>query len=241
MANAKSNIESNKIEIYPRKLTGKGGAYKTRTQENLVPAVIYGGGIAESKSGFAISVESRNFLKVYAKYGRSSVIDLSVLDGAPTELSGSKVLVKDIQRHPFKNILLHVDLLQLDLKKQTRVNVPLSFVGSSKGAVEGGIVSILNRTVEIKALPADIPSEIEVDISHLEINESLKVSTLVEQNKSKNFELLFDSDYALVLIAPPAEVEATAQETAAAAAEEAAAADPTGAAAATPAAPAKKK
>ncbi len=172
-------------------------------------------------------------------------MDVALKDGAPSEVGGSKVLIKALQTNPLKREVLHVDLLQLDMAKELRVVVPLKFVGKAKGLTEGGILSIMARQVEIKCLPADIPHEIEVDVTDVGVNESIHIHQLSEKLKDKvKYEFIYDSDYTLCGVQPPEEEKAAVAADGAPAADGAAApaagaAAPAAAAAAPAKAPAK--
>ena len=242
-------IQSNlPLEIYPRSGSGKNEAYRTR-QANLIPAVVYGPKIGREKgqsnsTGIPVCLDPRNFILVYQSKGRTTLVDLALKEGAPAELQGSKVLIKDLQTHTLKRDVVHVDILQLDLTQALRVSVPLKFVGKAKGLSDGGILSIVSRQAEIKCLPADIPHEIEVDVSELGVNESIHIHQLAEKLKGSKYEFIFDADYTLCAIVPPEE-EKVAAPVAADAAAAGAAAPAAGAAApaagaAAPAADAKK-
>lgn len=234
------------LDVYPRSGSGKNAAYKTRVK-NLIPAIVYGSKLNKDNSptGVSVSLDPKNFLKVYSVSGRSSLVDVALKDGAPAELGGSKVLIKALQTNPLKREVLHVDILQLDMAKELRVVVPLKYVGKAKGLVEGGILSIMARQVEIKCLPADIPHEIEVDVTDVGVNESIHIHQLSEKLKDKvKYEFIFDSDYTLCGVQPPEEEKVAAPVEGAPAAEGAAApaagAAPAAAAAAAPAKDAKK-
>lgn len=232
------------LDVYPRNGSGKNAAYKTRVK-NLIPAIVYGTKLSKDNSptGVSISLDPKNFLKVYNVSGRSSLVDVALKDGAPSEAGGSKVLIKALQTNPLKREVLHVDLLQLDMSKELRVVVPLKFVGKAIGLIEGGILSIMVRQVEIKCLPADIPHEIEVDVTEVNVNESIHIHQLSEKLKGKvKYEFIYDSDYTLCGVQPPEEEKAAtpAEGAAAPAAGAPAAGAPAAAAAAAPAKDAKK-
>ncbi len=226
------------LDIYPRSGTGKNAAYKTRKQK-LVPAVVYGPklGAKDGHIGIPVSLDPKNFLSVYGVKGRTTLVDLAIKDGAPSELAGSKVLIKDLQTHSLKREVLHVDVFQLDLTQSVRMSVPLKFVGKAKGLVDGGILSIHSRKVAIKCLPTDIPHEIEVDVSDLGLNDSLHVHQLSEKLKDAKYEFIYENDFTLCAVVPPEE-EKAATAVAADAAAPAAGAPAAGAAPAKAGAPA---
>ncbi len=123
-----------------------------------VPAVIYGQGI-ETQS---ISLEKGEFKKTYAKAGTSSLVDVN--------LNGSvvKAVIKDVQRHPLNLEPIHVDLHQVRMDKEMTAEIPLKFVGEA-GAVKvhGGTLVKAMDAVQVRCLPANLPHEIEVDLSVL--------------------------------------------------------------------------
>jgi large subunit ribosomal protein L25 len=233
-------MESNqdlKLEVYPRSKTGRSASYQTRTA-GLIPAVIYSATSSKEGKSIPVSLNPANFRKVYATKGKSTILSVDPKDGAPTEWAQAKVLFKEVQTHPLKNTVVHVDIHELDLKKPIRIVVPLAFVGKAKGLAEGGIMSIISRQVEIKSLPQNIPNHIDVDVSELGLNESLKIDDLAKKLGNEKYELIYDNSFALVAIAIPEE-EKAAEPAADAAAAAAPGATPAAGAAAAPAADAK--
>ena len=213
MENKENNTQSDEfIDVYPRVRIGKSGAFRAR-KDNLSPAAIYGTQIGEGKKSIAINLNPSNFLKVFRKYGKSALVPVKVHDGADASLSDGKVLIKEIQTHPYKNSeVTHVDLHQIDMNSVQRFNVPLNYVGKAKGLAEGGILQIINRVVDIKCAAKDLPSSIDVDVSDLDVNASLKIDEIAEKLKDQPYEFIFESAYALVTVVPPAEVAKTAEE-----------------------------
>jgi len=201
MAEATTGSEF-KLTVRGRIGTGKSVSYQIRTQ-NLIPGVVYG---PKMKKAIPVTFIPKDIRDLYAKTGRTGLVTLEAIEGAPAELNGAKVLFKEIQSHPYKNILTHVDLHQLDLDRPIRVTVPLNFIGKAKGTAEGGIMSIVSRQVEIKCLPQDIPNHIDVDVSALDVNDSIHVSELSKKMEGdKKLEFIFENDFALVAVVPPEE------------------------------------
>jgi len=228
-----TQTESLTLKVYPRKGMGKSAAYRARLTK-MVPAIIYG---PEIKEPVAVSVIPAETIVTYRKAGHSTLVTLEATDGAPASVNGVKVFIKEIQAHPLKNTLLHVDFHKLDLKRQIRVTVPLNFTGKAKGLMEGGLMSIASRQVRIKALPLDVPAHLDVDVTELGVNESIHVSDLAKKFDGGKFEFIYESDYAIVAVVPPEEEKAAEVAVAAEAAPGAAGAPAAGAAA--PAAGAK--
>ncbi len=124
----------------------------------MVPGVVYGAKIENTSVVFPRNI----FEKLYREAGESSTLDL-VIDGKPTQ-----VLIHEVQVDPVKSTITHVDFLAIDANVKAHVTIHLNFTGIS-GAVKSGLGNLVKvmHEVEIKALPKDIPHEIEVDISTL--------------------------------------------------------------------------
>jgi len=207
-----------------REGTGKGVGRKLRAA-GRIPAVMYGRG----KENVALSIEPRALERMLAAShaGMNTLIDLTVEGGVKTV-----VLVKELQREPVRGGLLHADLFQVDLTQTIEVAVPLHVVGTAKGvALDGGILDFVLREIEIECLPRSIPDKVDVDVTALEIGESLHVRDLT---LPQGVTLKSDPDLSVVSVVAPTAEEAP---TVAAPVEGEAAA----AAAATPAAGAEGK
>ena len=149
--------------------------------------------------------------------GINTLIDLTV-GSRPTV-----VLVKELQREPEKGLYIHADLYEVDLKKAIEVGVPLHFVGKAAGLEEGGVLDHPMREIQLECLPREIPDHIEVDVSALNIGESLHVRDIAIE---EGMRMLSDPDLAVAsVVAPRAEEEETPAE----GEEEAAAAEGEGA------------
>lgn len=230
--------ESLTLNIRGRTGLGKNASYRTR-RDALVPGVVYG---PKVKTPFTVSVVPNELISLYKKAGHTGLVTLNATEGAPSELNGQKVLIKELQTHPYKNLVTHVDLHFIDLTKSIRVTVPLKFVGKAKGLAEGGILSIIVRQVEIKCLPTDIPNHIDVDISDLGLNDNLHIEELSKKFESSKLEFIYEANLVLAAVVRPEEEEVKAVaapvEGAPAAAGAAGAAPAAGAAAGAKAAPA---
>jgi large subunit ribosomal protein L25 len=162
----------------------------------------------------------------------STILNLKV--GDQTQAA----ILKDVQRHPFKNAIVHVDFQRVEENEKIRISIPLHFTGAavSPGVKsQGGIVSHMRTEAEVSCLPKDLPEFIEVDISGLSLNESIHLSQLKIPEGVVLVELAKE-DAAVVAIHSPRAEEPEPTAAAAAVAEGAAAAPAAGAAAAAPAA-----
>lgn len=211
--------KTHEIKAQGRKDEGKGASRRLR-HANFVPAVIYGAG----KDPESIQI-AHNTILLAAKHEWffSSVLDLNV-DGAV-----QKVLVRDWQKHPFKQLMMHMDFLRINENEVIRINVPLHFLNqdTSPAAKTTGVVVSHNLTeVEVSCLPKDIPEFIELDLGALKEGDIIHLSqlTLPANVEIPALALGETHDIAVVTVALVKESAADAAEDAAAAAEAEAAA-----------------
>jgi large subunit ribosomal protein L25 len=152
----------------PRTQTGKGAARSAR-RDGRVPGVIYG----HAREPQALTVAVRDIEKLLERFSASTVIELSL--GGTT----SKTLIREVQKHPYKRQILHVDFQELVAGEKVTVAVPLRFVGVPEGVrVGGGILTESMHEVTVFADPSNIPDHIDVDIAGLTIGHSIHVSDL---------------------------------------------------------------
>jgi large subunit ribosomal protein L25 len=211
-----------------RDAEGKGASRRLR-RANKVPAILYGG----HREPRALALDhTRLLLMLDNERFYSTIINLRVGD-----VSQAAVL-KDVQRHPAKNAVLHVDLQRVLENEKIRIRIPLHFQGAagSPGVKKGGIVSHLRNEVEVLCLPKDLPEFIDVDLSGVDMNQMLYLADLKVPDGVEIPELSHGRNAPVVSIhhARAEEVEVPGAEAAGAAAAPAAA--PAAAAAAAPAA-----
>jgi len=209
-----------------RETQGKGASRRLR-HDGKVPAILYGGHadartLTLNHQKLLIMLDNERFY--------STILSLKV--GDQTQAA----ILKDVQRHPFKNRIVHVDFQRVEENEKIRISIPLHFTGAavSPGVKsQGGIVSHMRNETEVTCLPKDLPEFIEVDISGLSLNESIHLSQLKIPDGVTLVELAKD-DVAIVAIHSPRaeEPEPTAVAAAGAAAAEGAAAAPAAPAAA---------
>jgi len=160
-----------------------------------LPAVYYGAG----KDSTPISVDSRDFEKVYDEVGESHTFSLDI-DGTKVD-----VLVHQVDRHPVSNMPIHVDFLVVDTNKPVEVAIPLEYVGASEAERAGGIITKTLHEVEVSALPSKIPDTIQVDISLLVDSES--VITLGDLVLPSGVSLTGDADMVVASVTAQKEEE----------------------------------
>lgn len=159
------------IEAQVRHDAGKGASRRLR-REGKIPAIIYGGDKAPQNLMLAHNPVMHS-LEHEAFY--SHILNVRI-DGKV-----ERAVLKDLQRHPYKRVLLHMDLQRVSEDEKLRMRVPLHFIGEDKapGVKQGGgIVSHLVTEVEVSCLPKHLPEYLEVDVSHLNVNETLHLSDI---------------------------------------------------------------
>ncbi len=151
---------------------GKGASRRLRRLDNLIPAIIYGLGKTPESISLAAN-ELSHALDNEAFY--SHIIELS-LDG-----KSQNVILKDVQRHPAKAEILHVDFFRIDLSQKLTIRAPLHFINEEEChgvKMEGGQISHNMNELEIECLPADLPEYIEVDMSEVALGQTLHISDI---------------------------------------------------------------
>ena len=218
-------MEVGKLTVSLRGRSGKGGSRKLRAQ-GKVPGVCYGASVEGRIEPLPITVDVkqlRGALDPVRK--RNTVISLTIEGGtAPRALHA---LVKDVQIDSLRHDITHVDLLAIDPNKEVRAEVPLEFTGKPAGAINGGQIRIVLRSLTVRAKPSDIPVKLSVDVSPLDIGDVIHVSTIALPSGVTS---VTGRDLAVVTCAAPEEEKAA--EVAVPGAEGAAAAAPAAGAAA---------
>jgi large subunit ribosomal protein L25 len=152
-----------------RSVSGKGEARRLRAS-GRVPAVAYGKGLAAT----LLSVSPKDVLSILkSERGRNSVIQMDVEAG--TKLL---VMIRDYSYHPVLRALEHVDFIQVNLDQPVDVEVPLIHHGKPIGVTTGGIVRQVYRTIPVRCVPDKIPLKLEIDITHLKLNEHVSTQDL---------------------------------------------------------------
>ncbi|HXF60038.1 MAG TPA: 50S ribosomal protein L25 [Caldilineaceae bacterium] len=156
-----------KMSAQPRTLTGR--KVRQLRQQGLVPVVVYGPGQAPVN----LQVSARQLELTLHRGGSSQLVQVEV-EGGPTH----NVLVREVQRHPVSHAYLHADFYAVNMNEKQEVSVPLVAVGKPTALAAGMMVLQAHDTVEIRALPADIPASIEVDITELDLERPITVADL---------------------------------------------------------------
>jgi large subunit ribosomal protein L25 len=153
-----------------REVSGKGGARELR-RNGRVPAVIYGNEVPET---LHIAIDSKVLThSVRPHEAHNFIVDLEV------EKTVYPTIIADIQQDPVTEEPLHVDFYRISMEKPIHTTIPIVLVGSSPGEKEGGMLEHNLREMSISCLPGNLPDSIEVDVSDLNLDESIHVSDLV--------------------------------------------------------------
>jgi len=208
-------MDTIKLSVYERDETGNGPARRLRAQ-GRIPAVTY----SKGKAATAISI-NQDELKAAMAHGQNVVLEL---DFAKEDKRGGKsagsakgkgkearyAVVKQLQFHPLKRQVLHVDLHEVDLAQEIEAPVSIQAVGTPAGVVDGGIMDWERREVTVRALPGDMPGTLEVDVSELLIGQHLSVAAL---SAPEGVAILDEPEAILVaLVAPKVEQEPVEEE-----------------------------
>jgi large subunit ribosomal protein L25 len=185
-------MEELRIQAEKRVETGKGPARRARRQGSI-PAILYG----RDTEPLALYISAKEWRSIAGHARSNAVFTMAVKGGDAAE--ERPVMVKNIQREPVDHTILHVDFLQISMERAVQVEVPIHLVGIPVGAVKGGVVEQHLRTAMIESLPGQIPEKIEVDISGLDIGDSIHVREI----SLPGIKLLDSPDVAVVGITPP--------------------------------------
>jgi large subunit ribosomal protein L25 len=193
-------MDTVKLSIQEREQTGDGPARRLRAK-GRVPGVLYGKG-TESRP---ISLDLEEFRTAMRGHGHNVVLELELGEAAKAAKGKKKAVphyavVKELQMHPTRRSLLHVDLHEVDLAVEIESPVAIEFVGTPAGLEEGGVVDWVLREVTVRALPSSMPEAIELDISSLQIGHHLSVESLKAPDGTK---ILDDPEIIVVTLVPP--------------------------------------
>lgn len=150
---------------------GKNANVRTRAA-GKVPAVLYGG---DKKEPVAITVDAKALSLLLADAGAHAVLQLDVKDNP---VLSTPTMVKEVQRHPRREHVVHADFLRIRLDERIRTAVPIHLVGQTRGVVEGGLLEHFLREVEVECLALEVPEFIEVDTTDWSIGHSCHVADI---------------------------------------------------------------
>lgn len=190
--------ETATLAVEMREGRGKGDARKLRAA-GRIPANIYGHGI----DSIAVAADAHEFDALTSRISGNTLVELQL------EGKSRQVLIREIQRHPYKPQVLHVDFFAIRADETIRVSVPVHTVGTATGVKNsGGVLQQALHEVEIECLPSEIPEAFEIDVTALEIGDSLHVSDL----DTMGFETAEAPERTIVTVQPPRLLEEETEE-----------------------------
>ena len=194
-------MQQAKLEVQSREVFGKQSARALR-REGGVPAVLYG----RSQDTLAIQLNARTFKQFLRTYGENVIINMEIGEADP-----ETVIIKEIQRDPVeKHQLLHADFIRISLDEPVTSSVPVVMVGIPSGVEEGGVLELTLRQVTLHCLPMQLPTEISIDVSELDIGDAIYVSDL---DLDDEVEILDEADRIIATVSQPRiELELEAEE-----------------------------
>ena len=171
------------LEAVKREGRGKNEANRLRAS-GQIPAVVYGSRTeGKAPEGVPVSVDPKQVLRIlHSESGANTLITLKVDGGA-----AARVMVKEYQLDPITHQLLHADFYQLALDKAITVTVPINLKGEPRGVkLQGGLLDFVTRDIQVLSLPTEIPEHIDIDVTELMLNQSIRVRDLPQDSKWKS-------------------------------------------------------
>ena len=190
-------METVEIQADVRDVGSKNKARRLRSA-GKIPGVLYG----PKTQPVSLELNRKDFSSRVAGLEGSHLVRLK---SGSSALADKVALVKDVQLHPISGDVIHTDLYEVDLTAKIQVHVPLHFVGKAAGVVRGGILQPVVREIEVECLPMDIPEFFNVDVSALDIGDSVHIEELP---MPEGITLTYESNFALVSVVPPTVEEA---------------------------------
>ncbi|MBD3232648.1 MAG: 50S ribosomal protein L25/general stress protein Ctc [candidate division Zixibacteria bacterium] len=172
-----------------RETSGKGAARKLRMQ-GRIPAVYYG----SSEDNISLDFDAKSFEQAISKIQSTNVI-------VSLDIGGDKktALLKFLQRDPIDDSVLHADFYGVSPEQEITLRIPVRYVGSAIGVKDGGVLQMIIRELEISCKVSDIPEFVEVDVTDMQVGDSIHV----EELELEKVEILIDPDRTMVTVVPP--------------------------------------
>jgi large subunit ribosomal protein L25 len=194
-------VEQFEINATVRKKTGNGPARVLR-RGGRIPAVLYG----PQTEPVLLSVSVRELEQIIKKGNiGSAILNLVIQNGKKVT---KPAMIKEFQSHPVSGQFLHIDFYEIDMQRKINVMIPITTKGKSKGVEAGGLLQIVRREIEVFCMPGDIPETFEIDVTDLDIGDSVHVDEIL---LGDNIEIAGDVNFTVVTVLSP-KVEAIPEE-----------------------------
>lgn len=181
-----------KLKAQKREAVGKNKVDKIRQNEQLPAAIFQKGKETEN-----ITIDDLEFQMLYQKAGMTSVIDLDI-DGAVRP-----AIIKEIQRHPFKNQIYHVGFQGINMDEKIKIEVPVELINRDEIRKQPSVLNQQLDTIEVLVLPSNIPDSFSIDVQNMDYDDTFTVKDLVGDNK--DVEVLIDLDEVVCSLSMPRE------------------------------------
>ncbi len=184
------------LEVFLRKEKGKGAAHRLR-REGKIPAILYG----RNTEVYPLTLDPEKLKKILSTGARENTLIGLKIAGEGAEKIGRKVvMVKDLQIHPLRRTYVHADFYAVAMDEKIEVDIPIHLIGRAEGVKSGGLVQQPRRDVRVRCLPTEIPEFIEVDVTPLNIGDSIHVKDIAPSEK---FEIVAETNFTVASVIPP--------------------------------------
>ncbi|ABW68621.1 50S ribosomal protein L25 [Desulfosudis oleivorans] len=200
-------MELKELQVKTRQMAG-GPTPKALRRQGFVPAIVYG----HKNDPLPLAVDDHTFRLLLKDAGQQALLSLVIDDGAASKT----VMLKELQQHPVSLKLIHADFHEVDLTKKITTYVPVATTGVCKGEKEGGVLQLIRRELEVRCLPGLIPESIAIDISALDIGDSVHVADI---EAPEGVELVHEVNFTVIAVAAPTKETVEDEEAEEAAAE----------------------
>jgi len=192
----------NQLSVEKRVKLGKGPVRRVRA-EGFVPGIYY-----DAKGeNVPVMVKAVPLAKLYEKVGKAHVFTLKIEGEGQT--MEKPAFIWQVSRHALKNQITHVDFYGVDLNKTVRVMVDIALTGKAPGLVLGGVLQVFRDKIELECLPLDIPQNITIDVSTMNINDTVSIT---EVPLPLGVKAIYDDNFAVVGMIPPTSEEGDEEE-----------------------------
>lgn len=178
------------LNVQKKEGRGKGPSGRLRAKD-LVPGIFY----TTSGENIMVQAPALPLEKIFESVGHTTVFNLEIESNGKKETH--PVIIWQVQRHPYKKCFLHIDYYGVDLDREIKVEVPVEFVGVAKGTKLGGVLETYREEVRLGSKPLDMPQKITVDVSNLNIGDTINVADL---KLPDNVRAIYDQNYAIVSV-----------------------------------------
>jgi large subunit ribosomal protein L25 len=187
-------LELIEIKTKIRTTTGNGPARRLR-MSGRIPAVLYG----PKTEAVLLSVNKGDLELLFKKGGIGQVV-LNLVIQKNGETTTRPAMIKELQTHPVSRNFIHIDFYEIKMDQKITAKIPVVTTGIAKGVELGGILQIIRRELEVECLPLEVPESIEIDISDLDVGDSIHVGKIRLESE---LEFLEDDNYTVVTVLTP--------------------------------------